>query len=225
MHEMSIAMSILDEVEKHAKDHNVERVEELVLEIGMLSGIEIDALKFALDAIQKNSVLANTEVKIHSIEGLAKCLKCTKEYTMKELYDSCPTCSSYFKDIVGGRTDESRSIESQLRSANEGQQYYIDTVVYSPDGSCDLASGNSRFVCCYYVAQQLLVRRWSVSNNMSLAGVRDMLNSRALTEGGVNISMIDSDPSGNGLSNTVGSGDVSSVGRGSGKSGRWASVP
>jgi hydrogenase nickel incorporation protein HypA/HybF len=110
MHEMSIALSILDEVEKHAKTHNAKNIEELVLEIGDLAGIEIDALSFALEAIRKKSILADTIYKIETLNGKANCLECGKNFIMKELYDTCPECNSYFKDITEGKELKIKSI-------------------------------------------------------------------------------------------------------------------
>ena len=52
------------------------------------------------------------------------------------------------------------------------------------DGSAVLAGGNSKFVCLYDVAERQLLRKYALSNNVSLDGVRMHLDSRALTEAG-----------------------------------------
>ena len=53
MHELSIARSIVELVEEQADNRGASVVEELELEIGHLSGVEIQTLEFALDSAIK----------------------------------------------------------------------------------------------------------------------------------------------------------------------------
>lgn len=53
MHELSIARSIVELVEEQADNRGASVVEELELEIGHLSGVEIQTLAFALDSAIK----------------------------------------------------------------------------------------------------------------------------------------------------------------------------
>ena len=57
MHELSIARSIVELVEEQADNRGASVVEELELEIGHLSGVEIQTLAFALDSAIKGSKL------------------------------------------------------------------------------------------------------------------------------------------------------------------------
>lgn len=56
MHELSIARSIVELVEEQADNRGASVVEELELEIGHLSGVEIQTLEFALDKIGRAHV-------------------------------------------------------------------------------------------------------------------------------------------------------------------------
>lgn len=56
MHELSIARSIVELVEEQADNRGASVVEELELEIGHLSGVEIQTLEFALDRDRKSVV-------------------------------------------------------------------------------------------------------------------------------------------------------------------------
>ena len=56
MHEMSLAEGILQIVEETAAHQGFKRVTEVRLEIGALSGVEIEALSFCLDVVLKGSV-------------------------------------------------------------------------------------------------------------------------------------------------------------------------
>ena len=65
MHELSIAINIVEIATEEAKKANVSSVLEIELEVGTLSGIVIDALEFAMDEAIKNSVLQNAKIKIY----------------------------------------------------------------------------------------------------------------------------------------------------------------
>ena len=69
MHELSIARSIVELVEEQADNRGASVVEELELEIGHLSGVEIQTLEFALDSAIKGSKLEKARIIRHYIEG------------------------------------------------------------------------------------------------------------------------------------------------------------
>ncbi|KAJ4821206.1 Periodic tryptophan protein 2-like protein [Rhynchospora pubera] len=82
------------------------------------------------------------------------------------------------RDISGGRRMTDR------RSAANSAGRYFTSLCYSADGSFILAGGNSRFVCMYDVAEQVLIKRFQITHNLSLDGVLDFLNSKNMTEAG-----------------------------------------
>ena len=73
MHELSIARSIVELVEEQADNRGASVVEELELEIGHLSGVEIQTLEFALDSAIKGSKLEKARIIRHYIEGEGQC--------------------------------------------------------------------------------------------------------------------------------------------------------
>lgn len=83
------------------------------------------------------------------------------------------------RDIRGGRSETDK-----ITARKNAKSRYFTSLCYTADGSCILAGGNSRFVCIYEVSARLLVKRFQVSHNRSLAGVVDELNSRNMTEAG-----------------------------------------
>ena len=80
MHELSIVMGIIDIANQYTQDAGASCVDEIDLEIGVLSGVDPDALDFAWDLAVKNTVLENAVRKIKSIEGRAKCIDCDSEF-------------------------------------------------------------------------------------------------------------------------------------------------
>ena len=76
MHEMSIALSIIDMVADQAGKADAKAVKELELDIGTMSGIEVDALKFSLDAACRDTLLATSKIKINVIQAVSACSNC-----------------------------------------------------------------------------------------------------------------------------------------------------
>nr|CAD1824141.1 unnamed protein product [Ananas comosus var. bracteatus] len=93
------------------------------------------------------------------------------------------------RDIAGGRlmTDRRSAAKSSFGK-------YFTTLCYSADGSYILAGGNSKYICMYDVADQVLLRRFQITRNLSLDGVLDFLNSKKMTDAGP-IDLIDDENS------------------------------
>ena len=103
MHELSIATSIIKTAENEVDVTTGEKVLEIVLEIGKLSGVEIQSLLFVWELVAKNTVLENSKITIFEPEGIAICAECETEYRLEKIYDSCPKCNSPFKKIISGK--------------------------------------------------------------------------------------------------------------------------
>ena len=111
MHELSIAMGIVDIAEKEVKKINASRVVVIELDIGDLSGVEMEALDFAWETATKGTVLENAERIVNRIKAKAKCMQCGFDYDVEALYDACPECKCYFKDIYQGKELRVKSLE------------------------------------------------------------------------------------------------------------------
>ncbi|EQB51225.1 hypothetical protein CGLO_09249 [Colletotrichum gloeosporioides Cg-14] len=87
---------------------------------------------------------------------------------------------------VDGRRDVSggRKITDRRTAANVSGTKSFNTIRYSTDGSCLLAGGNSKYICLYSVHTMVLLKKFTVSVNLSLSGTQEFLNSRHLTEAG-----------------------------------------
>ncbi len=110
MHELSIALSIVDIAEEEVKKNNASVVEEIVIDIGMLSNIQVDSLEFLWDQAVKASVLEGAERKLNLVPGKARCTVCCKEFHMTEIFDACPECHDFLNEIVEGRELKIRSL-------------------------------------------------------------------------------------------------------------------
>ena len=110
MHELSIALGIVELAENEAKKAGGNEIEIIELEIGKLSGIEMEALDFAWPVATKGTMLENAKMKIQNPAGKAKCMECEFIFDIENLFDSCPKCNSYFKNIFKGKELRIKSI-------------------------------------------------------------------------------------------------------------------
>lgn len=103
MHELSIATSIVKTAEKEVRENGGEKVLEIFLEIGKLSGVELQSLRFIWELCTNETVLQNSKLTITEPEGIAQCGECETEFALEKIYDSCPKCNSPFKNIISGK--------------------------------------------------------------------------------------------------------------------------
>ena len=103
MHELSIAQSIVNIAENAAPKDYQAHITSVGLQIGELSGIEIESLKFALSVIKKDTILKDAELDIEIIEGLAECPTCNTVFPMHYFGCNCPNCGNYFIKVLKGR--------------------------------------------------------------------------------------------------------------------------
>jgi len=102
MHEMALAESILQIVEDHARSAGAEKVTLVRLEIGMLSHVEVPALRFGFEAVSKGSLAEAAKLEVDHVPGSAWCHDCMSTIKVERLGAACPTCGGYKLQVSGG---------------------------------------------------------------------------------------------------------------------------
>ena len=110
MHELSIATNIIEFAEECAHDHQITDISRIELEIGQLSGIVTESLKFALEFAVKNTVLEKAVVVITEVPGKSKCNNCQTIFNIYDWSTICPACRSMDFEIIGGKELQIKSI-------------------------------------------------------------------------------------------------------------------
>ena len=110
MHELSIAMSIVDIASKQAEAASAVVISMVELDIGTMSGIEYESLNFALTIAVKDTLLEGAEFKINRIEPLCECQACFHLYTPDGLFGQCPECSDRRIDVIRGKELQIKSL-------------------------------------------------------------------------------------------------------------------
>jgi hydrogenase nickel incorporation protein HypA/HybF len=102
MHEMSLAGGILQVVEQARAREHFTRVRRLVIEAGALAGVEVQALRFALEAVAPGTVLEGAAIAIDEPPGQAWCMRCARSVEIASRTDACPHCGGWQLTPTGG---------------------------------------------------------------------------------------------------------------------------
>lgn len=102
MHELSLLESVREIIESHAQSHHFSRVTQVTLEIGKLSCVEQEALRFGFDIVMQGTLAESANLIISEKEGLGLCRQCGQHTGMAALYDPCRHCGSPSVEIVEG---------------------------------------------------------------------------------------------------------------------------
>ncbi len=103
MHELSIALSIVESAEEAALNNGASVISKVEVEIGTMAGVETDALLFAWDSVIQNTMAQNAPLIIHTIRAEAKCLECGKDFPIDNYFTECPQCKSFRYQVTRGR--------------------------------------------------------------------------------------------------------------------------
>lgn len=100
---MSLMAGMLEIIEERAERDGFTRVVRVVLEIGRLSGVEPEAMRFAFDVGTRGSVAEAAELDIQETPCLARCPDCRADSPLEAFYDPCPACGGYPMEVLQGR--------------------------------------------------------------------------------------------------------------------------
>jgi hydrogenase nickel incorporation protein HypA/HybF len=92
MHELSLLENVREILESHARSQNFVKVTRVTLEIGKLSCVEPDALRFGFDVVMKGSLADEAELILTELDGIGFCQLCGQNTIMDQLYDICAHC-------------------------------------------------------------------------------------------------------------------------------------
>jgi len=112
MHEVGIMSSAMETVLAQARAHHATRVCRIVLRIGVLAGVEVEALRFAFEVVARDTLAAKAELEIESVSVRAYCATCAEEFDAKDSFVlTCPRCGNFSGDLRQGRELELSRID------------------------------------------------------------------------------------------------------------------
>ncbi|KAH3665460.1 hypothetical protein OGAPHI_003644 [Ogataea philodendri] len=133
---------------------------------------------------------------------LHECLALTMRPDSKEVAAATLDGQITFWDVENGKQVRQidgkshiitgRHVEDRFVAGNSARGKYFSTIAYSFDGLSLVAAGNNNSICLYDLPNEVLLKRFTVSNNMQLNGTMQFLNSKNMTDAGA-MELIDDD--------------------------------
>src|SRR5258708_36138757 len=103
MHELSIAMSIVDMAQEEAERRNV-KIDAVHLELGPLSGVVAEALLFCYQMACSGTRLEGSQLVIKEAPIEVYCPVCKAQRILLSMqWFCCPECSTPIADVIHGK--------------------------------------------------------------------------------------------------------------------------
>lgn len=103
MHEMSVAINLLELAEQEAKNRGCQRLVGVTVQYGQISGIMPEALKLAFKAATQGTLHANASLTLEMLPLRLRCPFCQTVFGGRQdadLFAPCPGCGEDFGHIV-----------------------------------------------------------------------------------------------------------------------------
>jgi hydrogenase nickel incorporation protein HypA/HybF len=107
MHELGITRNIVAIVSEHAGPARVKRV---ALEIGKLSAILPEAIRFCFDVCARGTVVEGAELEIREIAGRGRCRTCGETFHLAVPFGRC-SCGSVQIQCIAGEEMKIKEME------------------------------------------------------------------------------------------------------------------
>lgn len=111
MHEFSLADSMLQMILKQVERSEAQKVEQVNLRIGRLSGVVSEALTFAFEALAEGTPAQVARLAIEDIAVTCYCPWCAHEFAVEGYSYRCPACQTLSREVRKGREMDLVSIE------------------------------------------------------------------------------------------------------------------
>jgi hydrogenase nickel incorporation protein HypA/HybF len=102
LHEFSIASNILERVLEAAQAHGGRPVRRVVLEIGALQGVSVEALAFAFDAAKMDTLAEQAQLEWVEVAARVECSACAEVFSPLDIFWVCPKCGAYGGKVLEG---------------------------------------------------------------------------------------------------------------------------
>lgn len=112
MHELSIAMNLVEITESAVKHRGVTRIEAVHLRLGVFSGVVADSLFFAYEFATEGTLLAGSSLIIEEVPLVIYCPNCQLERELDNIQSlECPVCGTASNEIRQGKEIEIAYLE------------------------------------------------------------------------------------------------------------------
>jgi hydrogenase nickel incorporation protein HypA/HybF len=122
VHELSVCLALLEQVEGIALEQHAERVERIVLRIGPLSGVDAALLRNAYPLAAAGTLAEGAELCIEDAPVRVRCTRCGEETEASPNRLLCGACGEYRTRLVSGDEMLLASLELTVSRTAPGRE-------------------------------------------------------------------------------------------------------
>jgi hydrogenase nickel incorporation protein HypA/HybF len=117
MHELSIAESVVEIADRHARGRSVAKVE---LKVGHLRQVVPSALEFAFELVSEGTAVEGAEVEMHEVPAAGTCRTCGSHTALPVFPLSCEHCGGFEVEVTQGEELSVEWLELEEQLATSG---------------------------------------------------------------------------------------------------------
>ena len=102
MHELSVCLSLLEQVQAIAAERGATRVTRIELKVGPLSGVESDLLKHAWPMASADTIAVDAEFAVDEAAIVVHCSACEADTAATPNRLVCGNCGGFRTTVVSG---------------------------------------------------------------------------------------------------------------------------
>jgi hydrogenase nickel incorporation protein HypA/HybF len=111
VHELSIAISLVEVASEKARELGDVQVDVLHLRLGPLAGVVREALEFSFGMAAEGTALAGARLEIEDVPLTVMCPRCAEPRELQGFPLLCPVCETPTPEILHGRELELAALE------------------------------------------------------------------------------------------------------------------
>lgn len=102
MHELSVCLALIEQVERIARENDASSVSRIILRIGPLSGVEAGLVRHAWPLACAGTIAAQAELDIVDTDVRIRCTQCDTESRVPANRLLCSNCGDFRTKVISG---------------------------------------------------------------------------------------------------------------------------
>jgi len=102
MHELSVCIALLDQVERIAGEREGSEVARIIVKLGPLSGVEAQLLRRSYPLAAAGTIAEHAELEVETTEVVVHCTQCGHESKVLPNRLLCGECGDFRTRVVSG---------------------------------------------------------------------------------------------------------------------------
>ena len=113
LHEMAMVSSIFNIIDDNIKQYNINRVIQVKLIVGDMTGVEDMTMKGCFELFAQDTPVEGAQLVIEHVPIKARCRTCGNEFVVQNMHYKCANCGNERISIISGKELYIDSIEAE----------------------------------------------------------------------------------------------------------------